>query len=362
MGSADLLRVLPLPGGHMWRLGQRTRIMGVLNVTPDSFRCAHDSSLLQRMPHRANTHALRIHSDGGSHNSSLAASVDAALRMVAAGADIVDIGGQSTRPGAQRVSEEEEAQRVIPVIAALRGRLGSALLSVDTFYASVARAAAAEGAHIVNDVSGGRLDSGLFSAVADTSALYVLMHSRGDPATMQEPRFTAYGASHAQPAATALTEAALHLQPTCAPRLARNCWRRERERRRVASSPGVCCLTLGLALRKLRQATSRCCAVCRTCAARWTRLVRFGARPCSLAPAAKASWVASPVRLARLLTLHDWWPHTPHVAFPGKEAAERDWATAAAVTACIAGGAEAVRVHNVAAIRDAVLVADAIYR
>jgi 2-amino-4-hydroxy-6-hydroxymethyldihydropteridine diphosphokinase/dihydropteroate synthase len=93
-----------------------------------------------------------------------------------------------------RVSEEEEARRVIPVIAALRGRLGSALLSVDTFYASVARAAAAEGAHIVNDVSGGRLDAGLFSAVGDTSALYLLMHSRGDPATMQEPRFTTYGA------------------------------------------------------------------------------------------------------------------------------------------------------------------------
>ena len=134
-------------------------------------------------------------SDGGSHNGSCSAAVDAALRMVADGADIVDIGGQSTRPGAMRVAEEEEARRIIPVIAALRGRLGSALLSVDTFYASVARAAAAEGAHIVNDVSGGRLDSGLFAAVGDTSALYVLMHSRGDPATMQELRFTAYGAS-----------------------------------------------------------------------------------------------------------------------------------------------------------------------
>ena len=226
--------------------------------------------------------------------------------MVAAGADIVDIGGQSTRPGAQRVSEEEEAQRVIPVIAALRGRLGSALLSVDTFYASVARAAAAEGAHIVNDVSGGRLDAGLFAAVAETSALYVFMHSRGDPATMQEPRFTAYGASHACVLHLTLLKLRSCPQPTCARKLARSCWRRGRVRRRPASSLGACCWTLALALPKLRRATLRCCAVCRTCAARWTRLARFGAPPCFSAPAGKVSWVASPVRRAVLVGQHHW--------------------------------------------------------
>ena len=120
--------------------------------------------------------------------------MNAAIRMVAEGADIIDVGGQSTRPGAPRVSEAEEAARVLPLLAALRGRLGDALLSVDTFYASVATAAAAEGAHIVNDVSGGRLDAGLLRAVGDTSLAYVLMHSRGEPQTMQQPQFTAYGA------------------------------------------------------------------------------------------------------------------------------------------------------------------------
>ena len=283
--------------------------------------------------------------------------------MVAEGADIVDIGGQSTRPGAQRVSQEEEARRVIPVIAALRGRLGSALLSVDTFYASVARAAAAEGAHIVNDVSGGRLDAGLFSAVGDTSALYLLMHSRGEPATMQEPRFTAYGVLHAFASFDAAPDAASRaLQLTCALRWAPSCWRAGRLRKRPASSRGACSWTPAWASQRRRKATSRCCAACRTCAARWTGPALSAARQSSWAPAERGFWVASPVRRFALQSARRLGLMRSSPRAVGKAAAERDWATAAAVTACVAGGAEAVRVHNVAAIRDAVLVADAIYR
>ncbi len=190
VGRAGLVRVVPLPGGRMWHLGQRTRLMGVLNVTPDSFRCVVAGAA--RASARL-TAPICCVSDGGQH-ASTAAAVEAALRMVADGADIIDVGGQSTRPGAPRVSPEEEARRVLPVLAALRGRLGDALLSVDTFYAAVAEGAAAEGAHIVNDVSGGRIDAALFGAVARTPLAYVLMHSRGEPQTMQLPQHTAYGA------------------------------------------------------------------------------------------------------------------------------------------------------------------------
>lgn len=130
--------------------------------------------------------------------------MDAALRLAAQGADIIDVGGQSTRPGAVRVSPEEEAARVVPVLRALRERLSGSdsadgpLVSVDTFYGAVAEAAAAHGAHMVNDVSGGgRADPTLLPAVAGTPLAYVLMHSRGEPATMQRPEFTTYGARQA---------------------------------------------------------------------------------------------------------------------------------------------------------------------
>jgi dihydropteroate synthase len=152
--------------------------------------------------------------------------VDAALRMVAEGADVVDVGGQSTRPGAPRVSAEEEARRVLPVLAALRGRLGDALVSVDTFYASVAEAAAAEGAHLVNDVSGGRLDAGLFAAVGRTPLAYVLMHSRGEPQTMQLPQFTTYGAPRSLCVVNAARTQLTRAPPPCARRRVRRGGRR----------------------------------------------------------------------------------------------------------------------------------------
>ncbi|MEB3314390.1 MAG: dihydropteroate synthase [Cyanobacteriota bacterium] len=144
--------------------GQRTYLMGILNVTPDSF------------------------SDGGQFQS-LPAAIAQARHLLTHGVDILDIGGQSTRPGALTISEAEELARVVPVVAALRADpdpiLRGAVISVDTSRAAVARAAHRAGADIVNDVSAGSEDAAMFSTVADLGMPMVLMHRRGTPVTMQ---------------------------------------------------------------------------------------------------------------------------------------------------------------------------------
>ena len=144
----------------------RTRIMGVLNVTPDSF------------------------SDGGKFFTPVAA-VTHAVGMAAAGAEIIDIGGQSSRPGAMPVSPEEELRRVLPVIRECTRELGARIaLSIDTTKADVARQALDAGAVIVNDISAGRFDLALFSTAAQAAAGVVLMHMQGTPQTMQlAPRY-----------------------------------------------------------------------------------------------------------------------------------------------------------------------------
>ena len=129
-----------------------TRIMGVLNVTPDSF------------------------SDGGRWFDQ-ASAVAHGLDLIASGADIIDIGGESTRPGATRVDEAEELRRVVPVVRELAA--SDALISVDTMRASVAAAAIDAGAHIINDVSAGLSDPAMLSVAADTGVPIVLMHWRG---------------------------------------------------------------------------------------------------------------------------------------------------------------------------------------
>ncbi|MEQ9550316.1 MAG: dihydropteroate synthase [Coleofasciculus sp. G3-WIS-01] len=140
--------------------GERTYLMGVLNVTPDSF------------------------SDGGEFNTPEAA-LTQAQRLVDAGVDILDIGGQSTRPGAEEVSEAAELQRVLPVIKAVRSSL-SVPISVDTTRSSVAKAAVAVGADMVNDISGGTFDPDMFPVVAQLRVPIILMHIRGTPQTMQK--------------------------------------------------------------------------------------------------------------------------------------------------------------------------------
>ncbi|MDX2032962.1 MAG: dihydropteroate synthase [Blastocatellia bacterium] len=141
-------------------LESRVQVMGVLNVTPDSF------------------------SDGGRYDD-VDRAVDRALEIEAEGADLLDIGGESTRPGSRAVSVEEERARVLPVIERLRGRL-QIPISIDTTKSAVARAAVAAGAEIINDVSGLRFDPAIASVAAETGAALVLMHSRGTPETMQQ--------------------------------------------------------------------------------------------------------------------------------------------------------------------------------
>lgn len=168
----------PLPG---FVPRDRTLLMGVLNVTPDSF------------------------SDGGRWADPEAA-VAHARELIAQGADIIDIGGESTRPGAQRVDADTEISRVLPVVRALladgaggadgagsadgTGASGSAIVSVDTIHAATAEAAIDAGAHIINDVSGGLADPAMHGLIARTGVVYVCQHWRGDPETMD--RLTDY--------------------------------------------------------------------------------------------------------------------------------------------------------------------------
>ncbi|MFY9803703.1 MAG: dihydropteroate synthase [Candidatus Acidiferrales bacterium] len=144
-------------------LGERTLIMGVLNVTPDSF------------------------SDGGLFLEPAAAVVQA-MELERAGADIIDIGGESTRPGSTGISADEELGRILPVIEALRGKLGIPI-SVDTSKSEVADAAAAAGAEIVNDVTALRNDPRIAEIARRRKLPLILMHMRGQPATMQKRPF-----------------------------------------------------------------------------------------------------------------------------------------------------------------------------
>src|SRR5438552_5685989 len=158
-------------GGRQWKiagcvvdLSRHGLIMGVLNVTPDSF------------------------SDGGRFFSAEKA-VERGLRLAQEGAQIIDVGGESTRPGAESVAAEEELRRVVPVIKQLRAKI-DIVISIDTSKAQVARAAIGAGASIVNDVTGGRGDKEMMPLVAETKAAFIIMHMQGNPRTMQiDPRY-----------------------------------------------------------------------------------------------------------------------------------------------------------------------------
>ncbi len=137
------------------------KIMGILNVTPDSFF------------------------DGGRYNS-----VDNALfqteKMLLEGADIIDIGGMSSRPGAEIISTEEELKRVLPIVEAVAQRFPETILSIDTVKATVAQQGIAAGGHIINDISAGQFDVELYETVAALQVPYILMHINGTPKTMQD--------------------------------------------------------------------------------------------------------------------------------------------------------------------------------
>jgi dihydropteroate synthase len=152
---------------HKWRcrgrtvaLGERTLVMGILNTTPDSF------------------------SDGGDFSDPTAA-VERALEMAAQGADIIDIGGESTRPGAEEVSEAEEIRRTVPIIGKIREH-SDVLVSIDTTKAEVAFQALEAGAQIINDVSALEADEKMAGVAAESLAGTILMHRKGSPKTMQQ--------------------------------------------------------------------------------------------------------------------------------------------------------------------------------
>ncbi len=137
------------------------KIMGIVNLTPDSF-----------------------YTKG--NNNSVTGALLLAEKMLAEGAHVLDLGGQSSRPGATLVGAETEIQRVVPAIEAIVKRFPQALISVDTFYASVARAAVEAGALLVNDISAGLMDEKMFQTVSYLKVSYILMHMKGTPETMQQ--------------------------------------------------------------------------------------------------------------------------------------------------------------------------------
>lgn len=274
-----------LPGGRLLELGTRTLVMGVLNVTPDSF------------------------SDGGQFATPDDA-IGGALALVDAGADIVDIGGESTRPGALPIGIDEECSRVVPVIEGL-ARRSPVIISVDTYKAAVARVAVEAGAAIVNDVSGLTADPDLARVVADNRAALVLMHTRGSSAEMY--RYAHYTDVAGEVAAELASAVGRALDAGV-------------RRSAVILDPG-----LGFAKR-----APDSLALLAHLDAEPLRELNF---PLLIGPSRK-SFLAS--------VLGDRLP------------ADRDWGTAAAVVTAILAGAHIVRVHNVAAMSDVARVADAL--
>ena len=137
------------------------KVMGILNITPDSFY-------------------------SGSRINSVELALQRTEKMLAEGADFIDIGAYSSRPGAADISLEEEQTRLIPIVKALAKTFPDAILSIDTFRAEVAKAAINEGAHIINDISGGSLDTEMFRTIAALKVPYILMHMRGTPQDMKK--------------------------------------------------------------------------------------------------------------------------------------------------------------------------------
>jgi len=271
--------------GHTLDFPLKTHIMGILNVTPDSF------------------------SDGGQYFDKSAA-VKRAIRMVEDGADIVDIGGQSTRPGSEPVTVDEELRRTIPVIEAISSEI-KVPISIDTYRAEVARAALDAGASVVNDISGLRFDPGMAPLVAERRVPVILMHIKGTPSDMQkDPSYEAL-----------IPEIIDYLRESMA--IAE---RAGVAREMIVVDPGI---GFGKTFEHNLEIIHR--------------LDEFTGleRPILVGPSRKAFIGA---------------------ILGGAPASERTFGTAAAVTASILNGANIVRVHDVAEMAQVVRVADAIKR
>ncbi|MBD2081459.1 dihydropteroate synthase [Leptolyngbya sp. FACHB-17] len=263
--------------------GQKTYIMGVLNVTPDSF------------------------SDGGQFNS-LQSAITQAEQMVKDGVDILDIGGQSTRPNADEVSLQEELDRVLPIIEAIRQRFETPI-SVDTTRSQVAKAAIAVGADMINDISGAVFDAEMLTVVGKLGVPIILMHMRGTPKTMQS-----------------LTEYDNLIQEICD-------FLQERIQSAIAQGINQIMIDPGIGFAKKYDQNLEILR----------RLQDFKSLNCPiLVGASRKSFIG------QILDQPD--------------PKQRVWGTAAACVSAIANGADVVRVHDVAEMRDACHVADAIWR
>jgi dihydropteroate synthase len=275
---------LPLPNGRSLALGERTLVMGIVNVTPDSF------------------------SDGGALLDP-ARAVEAGVRMAEEGADLLDVGGESTRPGAQALSEDEERRRVLPVIEGLAAKL-SIPISIDTYKAGVADAALAAGASMVNDISGLRYEPALGGVAAQRGAAIVLMHTRGRSRDMYQQ------ASYHDVVGEVLDELREAVAFATGAGIPKE---------RILIDPG-----LGFA----KEAPHSYEAL-----ARLDELSDLG-RPILVGPSRK-SFLARPLG-------------------GSVPAAQRDWPTAAAVAAAVLAGAHIVRVHSVAPMVQVARVTDEI--
>jgi dihydropteroate synthase len=265
--------------------GKRTYLMGVVNVTPDSF------------------------SDGGEFATPINALAQA-QKLVEAGADIVDIGGQSTRPGAIQISVDEELERVLSVIEVLRKEIAIPI-SIDTTRAVVAKAAVNAGADIVNDISGGTFDREMFATVACLDIPIVLMHLRGTPETMQQ--MTDYQ--------NLLGEIYQFLERQIASAIASRI------------NPSKIIIDPGIGFAKNQQQNLEILR----------NVSFFKSLNCPiLVGASRKSFIG------RILDRPD--------------PKDRVWGTAAACCAAISTGADILRVHDVAQMRDVCRVADAIFR
>lgn len=275
--------IIHLPGREPLRLGERTLVMGILNITPDSF------------------------SDGG-RRMDPGRAVEDGLEMIEDGADILDVGGESTRPGADPLPAEEELRRVLPVVEGL-ARSARVPISIDTYKAVVAREAVARGATIINDVSGLQYDPPLGRAAAETGAGLVLMHTRGRSREMYEK---AVYADVVREVIAELGEALGRAEAAGVPR------------ERVIVDPGF-----GFAKRAEHSYALL---------ANLHRLTELD-RPILSGPSRKSFLKA---------------------ALGERMPADREWGSAAAVAASVLAGAHIVRVHGVREMVDVVRVADRI--
>jgi len=273
---------LDLPGGRTIELGKRTAIVGVLNITPDSF------------------------SDGG-RNFEPERAIDRALELESEGAELLEVGGESTRPGATRLPVLEELERVMPVLRGLSGRLRIPM-AIDTYKSEVAAAAVEQGVAIINDVSALRFDPALADVAARTGAILVLMHMRGEPANMQK----------IEPSADIFKEIDTDLAQAI--RLAES---RGVKRRQIIVDPGI---GFGKTLEQNLAIINHL-----------DRFESFGL-PLMIGTSRK-SFIGK---------------------LTGREAGDRLFGAAASVAAAIIRGAHIVRVHDVSQILDVVRVTDAL--